>query len=152
MKRKNSCSPGERREAAEVSGWRTHQPWHWFPKTSPYQSGPWPLQKTQPPGRFWSGACEERPWCRERLKAGGEGDDRGWDGWMASPPWWTWVWGSSGSWWGTGKPGVLLSMGPQRVGHDWTELSWNPWIRWARFGSCWLRHLGYNNASSVDWL
>ena len=48
--------------------------------------------------------CEElshwkRPWCWERLKVGGEGDDRGWDGWMASPTWWTWVWSSSGSWW-----------------------------------------------------
>ena len=55
--------------------------------------------------------------------AGGEGDDRGWDGWMASPTWWTWVWVNSGSWWWTGKPGVLQFMGPQRVGHDWTELA-----------------------------
>ena len=49
----------------------------------------------------------KRPWCWERLKAGGEGDDRGWDGWMASLTQWTWVWVSSGSWWWTGKPGVL---------------------------------------------
>ena len=49
----------------------------------------------------------KRPWCWERLKAGGEGDDRGWDGWMAVPTQWTWVWVSSGSWWWTGKPGVL---------------------------------------------
>ena len=56
---------------------------------------------------------------------GGEGDDTGWDGWMASMTWWTWVWASSGSWWWTGKPGVLQSMGPQRVGHNWvTELNW----------------------------
>ena len=73
--------------------------------------------------------CEElthwkRPWCWERLKAGGEGDDRGWDGWMASPTQTTWVWARSGSWWWTGKPGVLQSMGSQRVGHDWTELNW----------------------------
>ena len=73
--------------------------------------------------------CEElthwkRPWCWEGLKAGGEVDDRGWDGWMTSPTWWTWVWASSGSWWWTGKPGMLQSMGSQRVGHDWvTELS-----------------------------
>ena len=60
----------------------------------------------------------KRPWCWERLKAG-EGDDRGWDGWMASPIWWTWVWASSGNWWWTGKPGVLQSMGLQRVWHDW---------------------------------
>ena len=60
-----------------------------------------------------------RPWCWERLKPGGEGDDGGWDGWMASPTQWTWVWISSGSWWWTGKPGVLQSMGSRRVGHDW---------------------------------
>ena len=53
-----------------------------------------------------------------KLKAGGEGDDRGWDSWMASPTWWIWVWASSGRWWRTGKPEVLQSMGSQRVGHD----------------------------------
>ena len=53
------------------------------------------------------------------------GDDRGWDGWMASPTRWTWVWVNSGSWWWTGRPGVLQFMGSQRVGHDWmTELNW----------------------------
>ena len=67
----------------------------------------------------------ERPSCWERLKAGGEGDDRGWDGWMASPTQWTWAWASSGRWWWTGKPGVLQSMGSQRIGHDWeTDLNW----------------------------
>ena len=56
---------------------------------------------------------------------GGEGDDRGWDGWMASPTWWTWVWVNSRSWWWTGRPGMLRFMGWQRVGHDWvTELNW----------------------------
>ena len=61
----------------------------------------------------------------EGLGAGGEGDDRGWDGWMASPTRWTWVWVNSGSWWWTGRPGVLGFMGSQRVGHDWaTELNW----------------------------
>ena len=68
----------------------------------------------------------KRPWCSERLGAGGEGDYRGSDGWMASPTQWTWVWVNSGSWWWTGRPGVLRSMGSQRVGHDWaTELNWN---------------------------
>ena len=56
-----------------------------------------------------------RPWCWERLKAGGERGDRGWDGWVASLTQWTWVWVSSGSWWWTGRPGVLQSMGSQRV-------------------------------------
>ena len=68
----------------------------------------------------------KRPWwCLERLKAGGEGDDRGGDGWMSSPTQWTWVWVNSGSWWWTGRPGVLWSMGLQRVGHDCvTGLNW----------------------------
>ena len=66
-----------------------------------------------------------RHWCWERLKAGEEGDDRGWDGWLASPIQWTGVWASSRSWWWTGKPGMLQSMGSQRVGHDWVnELNW----------------------------
>ena len=65
------------------------------------------------------------PWCWEGLGAGGEGNDRGWAGWMASPTQWTWVWVNSRSWWYTGKPGVLQSMGSQRVGHNWvTELNW----------------------------
>ena len=58
------------------------------------------------------------PWCWDRLKARGEGDDRGWDGWMASPTWWTWVWVNSRSWWWTGRPGVLQSMESQRVRQD----------------------------------
>ena len=75
--------------------------------------------------------CEElthlkRPWCWERLKVGGEGDDGGWDGWMTSPTQQTWVWVNSGSWWWTGRPGMLQSMGWQRVRHDWaTELNWD---------------------------
>ena len=74
--------------------------------------------------------CEElthlkRLWCWERLKAGGEGDNRGCNGWMASLTQWTWVSVNSGSWWWTGRPGMLRSMGLQRVGHDWaTKLNW----------------------------
>ena len=57
--------------------------------------------------------------------AGGERDDRGWDGWMASPTRWIWVWVDSGSWWWAGKPGMLWFIGSQRVGHDWvSELNW----------------------------
>ena len=68
----------------------------------------------------------KRPWCWEKLRARGEGDDRGWDGWMASLTQWTWVWVDSRSWWWTGRPGVLRFMGLQRVGHDWTtELNWS---------------------------
>ena len=78
--------------------------------------------------------CEElthlkRPWSWERLRAGGEGDNRGWDGWMASLSRWMWVWVDSWSWWWTGKPGVLQSMQQQRVGHDWTtDLNWYDYV------------------------
>ena len=65
----------------------------------------------------------KRPWCWERLKVGGEGDDVGWDGWMTSLSQWTWVWVSSGSWWWTERTGRLQSLWSQRVIHDWaTEL------------------------------
>ena len=65
------------------------------------------------------------PWCWEWLKTWGEGDDRRWDGWMASPTWWTCVWARSRSWWWIGRPGMLLSMRLQRVRYDWvTELNW----------------------------
>ena len=67
----------------------------------------------------------KRPWWWERLKVGGEEYKREWDGWMASLTLWTWVLASSGSWWRTGKPGVLQSMESQRVGHNWTELKAN---------------------------
>ena len=68
----------------------------------------------------------KRPWCWERLRVGGEGDDWGWDSWTTSPTQWTWVWVNSGCWWPTGRPGVLQSMESQRVRHDWaTEMNWN---------------------------
>ena len=67
----------------------------------------------------------KRPWCWERLRAGGEGDDRGRDGWMAKPTRWTRVWVDSRSWWWTGRPGMLLFMGSQRVGQNWvTKLTY----------------------------
>ena len=86
-------------------------------------------------------SCEElthwkRLWCWEGLGAGGEGDDRGWDGWMASLTRWTWVWVNSGSWWWTGRPGVLQLMGSQRIGHDWaTELNWTE-LNWTERTQC----------------
>ena len=67
----------------------------------------------------------KRPWCWEGLGAGGERDDRGWDGWMATLTQWMWAWVNSGIWWWTGRPGVLQFTGSQRVGHNWaTELNW----------------------------
>ena len=74
---------------------------------------------------LWPPDAKSWPRCWEWLKVGGEGDDRGWDDWMASLTQWTWVWVSSRSWWGTGKTDMLQSIGSQRVSHDWaTELNW----------------------------
>ena len=73
---------------------------------------------------MWELTPWKRPWCWKGLGVGGEGDDRGWDVWMASLTRWTWVWVNSGSWWWTGRPSVLRFMGSQRVEHDWaTELN-----------------------------
>ena len=81
--------------------------------------------------------CEElthwkRPWCWERLRARGEGNDRGWDGWMALSTWWTWVWVDSRSWWWTGRPGMLWIVGSQRVSSDMTE-DWTHRKTWMNF-------------------
>ena len=96
------------------------QPWVIIGRTDAEGGTPifWP-----PDGKNW--LIEKDPDAGKKLKVGGERDDRGWDGWMASLSQWTWVWVNSGSWWWTGSPGVLQSMGSQRVGHDWaTELNW----------------------------
>ena len=78
----------------------------------------------------------KRPWCWERLKAEG-GDNRGWDDWVVSLTQWTWVWVSSGSWWWTGKPGIVQSMGLPRVRHDWaTELNWWDWEKYTNLHRC----------------
>ena len=96
-----------------------NQPWIFIGRTDAEAETPilWP-----PDVKNWH---LKRPWCWESLRAGGEGDDRGWDGWMESLTQWPWVWVNSGSWWCTGRPGVLQSMGSQRVRHDWMmELNW----------------------------
>ena len=95
------------------------QPWDFFGRTDAKAETPvlWP-----PHAKSW---LTGKYWCWEGLGAGEEGDDRGWDCWMASPTRWTWVWVNSRSWWWTGRPGVLQFMGSQRVRHDWvTELNW----------------------------
>ena len=95
------------------------RPWDFFGRTDAKAETPvlWPHH-----AKSW---LIGKDWCWEGLGAGGEGDYRGWDGWMASLTQWTWVWVNSGSWWWTGRPGVLRIMGLQRVGHDWaTELNW----------------------------
>ena len=95
------------------------QPWDFFRRNDAKAETPvlWPPHAKS---SHW-----KRLWCWEGLGAGGEGDDRGWDGWMSSLTQWTWVWVNSGSWWWTGRPGELRFMVSQRVGHDWaTELNW----------------------------
>ena len=132
------CEESRRIDAFELWCWRRLLKVPWTARRS-NQS----ILKEISPGVLWKDWCWswnsnplatwctqlthlKRPWCWERLKAGGKGDDRGWDGWMASPTQWTQVWVNSGSWWWTRRPGVLQSMGSQRVGHDWaTKLNWN---------------------------
>ena len=124
-------------DASELWCWRRllRVPWTWrrsnqaiLKETSPEYSLEGLMLKLKL--QYLATWCEElthwkRPCCWERLKAGGEGDKRQWDGWMASPTWWTWVWASSGSCYSTRKPGVLQSMGSQRVRDNWaTELNW----------------------------
>ena len=137
--REQGYGPGRERGRR---GWDEWTEWHGSRRTdtgeidSQWKFAIW-LRELRPRLRCWSWNsstlatwCEElthlkRLWCWERLRAGGEGDDRGWDGWMASLTQKTWVWVDSGSWWWTGRPGVLWFMGSQRVGHDWvTELNW----------------------------
>ena len=95
------------------------QSWVFIERTDAEAETPilWP-----PDAKSW--LIWKKPCCWERLRAGGEGDGRGWDGWIASPTQWTWVWVDSGSWWWMGRPGVLPSVGSQRVGHNWeTDLN-----------------------------
>ena len=97
---------------------KRNQSWIFFGRTEaeapifwPSDAKNWLIGKDPDAGKHW--------------RQGGEGDDRGWDDWVASPNPWTWVWVSSGSWWWTGKPGMLQSTGSQRVRQDWvTELNW----------------------------
>ena len=110
-------------DSRESLGQQGNQPWMFIGRSDAEAETPiiWP-----PDVKNWLKSQDlKSPWCWERLKAGGEGDDRGLDGWMASRAQWTWVWVNSGSWWWTGRPAVLQSMGLQRAGHDCvTELNW----------------------------
>ena len=91
----------------------------------PPQAKSWLFSKDPDAGKVWA------EW---------EGDDREWDGWMASPTQCTWVWVDSRSWWWTGRPGMLQSMGPQRVRHDWvTEINWTEHLHNSEIPNCWLQ-------------
>ena len=97
------------------------QPWDFLGRTDAKAETPvlWPPHK-----KSWL-IGNVIPWCWEGLGAGGKGDDRGWDGWMASPTQWMWVWVNSGNWWWTGRPGVRFMGSQSRTRlSDWTELNW----------------------------
>ena len=109
-------SPLDYKEIKPVNP-KGHHSWQFTERTDAEAETPilW-----QPDAKNW---LIGKDWCWERLKAGGEGDDRGWDVWMASQTQWAWVWASFKNRWWTRKPGVLQSMGSQRAGHEWvTEL------------------------------
>ena len=92
----------------------------------------------------------KRSLCWERLKAEGEGDNGGWDVWMASLTQWIWVWVSSRRWWWTGKPGVLQSIGLQRVWHNWaTELSWTFFSLWLDNVITWTNSYNWEEPSTL---
>ena len=118
-----NCGVGEdsweslgRKESKPVNP-KGNQSWIFIGRTDAEAEAPvlWPLDM-----KSW---LIRKDWCWQQLKAGGEGDDRGWDGWMASPTRWIWVWASSRYWWWTEKPGVLQSVGLQWVRHRATELT-----------------------------
>ena len=123
------------------------QPWDFFGRNDVKSWNSSTLTTTYKELTHW-----KRLWCRSRLKAGGEGDDRGWDDWMASWTQWTLVWVGSGSWWWTGKPGVLQSMGSQRVRHNWaTELNWLNWYYNGRYMTASSVH-GISQARVLKWV
>ena len=128
-RRKNQSILDEINKELKPGNPRGNKPWIFTGKTAVETEAPilWPLVVKR--GFIGKKKKNKKPWCWERLRAGGEGEDRGWDGWMALPTQWTRVSVISGSWWWTGRPDMLQFMGSQRVGHDWmTELKW----KWSR--------------------
>ena len=117
---------------SRLQGDQNSQSWRKSVLTIHWQDWCWSWNSFTLATRFKEMTHWRGPWCWERLKAGGKEDGRGWDGWMASPTWWTWVWASSRSGWWIGTPGLLQSMGSQRVKRtelNWTELNWTE-VNW----------------------
>ena len=112
-------SPLDSKEIKPINS-KGNQPWIFTGRTDAEPEAPifWP-----PDAKSWLIGKDSD--AGRDLGAGGEGEDRGWDGWMASLTWWTWVWASSRSWWWTGKPGVLQSMGLQRDMTEWLNWTWS---------------------------
>ena len=116
---KNLESPLDWKEIQPVHS-KGDQPWDFLGRNDAKAETPvlWPPHAKS--WLIWKDSDAGRDWGQEE-----KGTDRGWDGWLASPTQWMWVWVNSGSWWWTGRPGVLRFMGSQRVGHDWvTEMNW----------------------------
>ena len=102
-----------------------NQSWVFIGRTDAEAASPilWPANAKN--WLFWKDPDDGKHWRRE------EKGMTGWDGWLASPIQWTWIWVNSGRWWWTGRPGMLQSMGSQRVRNDWaTELNWTEWKQW----------------------
>ena len=112
--------PLESKEIQPVNP-KENQPWIFIGRTDAEAPILWP-----PDRKNW--LTGKRPWCWERLKTGEEGENRGWDGWMALPSLWAWVWASSGSWRWTGKAGMLQSLGSQRIRHNWSTEQQQDWL------------------------
>ena len=113
VREENLESPLDSKEIKPVH-LKGNQSWIFIGRTDAEAEAPllWP-----PDVKNW--LTGKRPWCWEKLRVGGEGSDRRWDGWMASLTQWAWVWASSRRWWRTVKIGMLQSMGSLNVGHDW---------------------------------
>ena len=113
------CGVGEdSRESLELQGDQTSQSWRKSTLNIGWKDWCWSRISSYL-ATWWEELTHlKRPWSWERLKSVGEGDNRGWDGWIASPIQWTWTWTNSRRWWGTGKPGVLQAVGLLRVGYN----------------------------------
>ena len=136
-------SPLDSKEIKQVNS-KANQPWTFIGRTDTEAEASilWPPDVKRQLTR-------KRLWCWEGLKTGGEEDDRGQDGWMASLTQWTWVWASSGRWWRTGKPGVLQSMGLQRVGHNWATEKLASRSGWLSVGSCPVHHWPFGSTPGL---
>ena len=141
-----NCGVGE--DSWESFAWqgdRTNQSWRKSVLSIHWKDWCWSWNSNTLATRWEELTYLEKPWCWERLKVGGDGNNREWGGWMVSPTWWTWVWVSSESWWWTGKPAVLQSMGSQRVRHNWvSELNWTsigaPYLKLSKTELNWKNH------------
>ena len=125
----------------------TNQSWRFIGRTNSGAETPNTLATSSKEPTHW-----KRPWCWERLKAGGEGDDRGLDGWMASPTWWTRIWANSGKWWWMGKPGAKSRTRLSNwIELNWTELTIKKAAKWGLKSQKQIQHK-FINSSLLQWV